>query len=245
MSRFTSVTNPRYRVACRAGAPENGRGGRRLSAASTACRATISWAAQNRRPALPDRAIPNYAQNAAYNRYMSPAAESVAPQRETADQPPSPFDNSSGKTVANWEPDDEPDSPPPDDGFPSPGGRYQPNSASGGPSDGNECDQCGGTVGCCRCCPCGPPGRFWVRDEYLAFWTKGDSLPVLVTTSPTGTLPASEVLFGGNTVNGGFRSAIGYRPACGWIAAATGEYKAITSFWAERPPTFKLRTARR
>jgi hypothetical protein len=68
------------------------------------------------------------------------------------------------------------------------------------------CDQCGGCEGCCKCCMCGPPGRFWVRDEYLGFWTKGASLPVLVTTTPTGTLPATETLFGGNTVNNGFRS---------------------------------------
>ena len=68
------------------------------------------------------------------------------------------------------------------------------------------CDQCGGCEGCCRCCQCGPPGRFWVRDEYIGFWTKGDSLPVLVTTTPNGALPATQTLFGGNQANNGFRS---------------------------------------
>ncbi len=68
------------------------------------------------------------------------------------------------------------------------------------------CEQCGGCDGCCKCCLCGPPGRFWVRDEYLGFWTKGDNLPVLVTTAPGGTLPATTTVFGGSPVNTGFRS---------------------------------------
>ncbi len=70
-----------------------------------------------------------------------------------------------------------------------------------------QCDQCGGCEGCCRCCLCGPPGRFWIRDEYMGFFTKGDSLPVLVTTAgPTGGLPATTPLYGGNQVNNGFVS---------------------------------------
>ncbi len=91
-----------------------------------------------------------------------------------------------GPTIDSAEPIDSPAGPP-------------------GP-DVPSCEQCGGCQGCCRCCLCGPPGRFWVRDEYIGFWTKGDSLPVLVTTTPTGTLPATTTLFGGNSVNTGFRS---------------------------------------
>ncbi len=70
------------------------------------------------------------------------------------------------------------------------------------------CDVCGGCQGCCQCCQCGPPGRFWVRDEYIGFWTKGNSLPVLVTTTAPGTttLPATVPVYGGNTVNNGLSS---------------------------------------
>ena len=89
---YLSNSNPRYRIACRAGAPENGRGGRRLSATSTASSATISWAAQNRRPAPAGTTTSDYAQNATFNRSKPLTAESVASQRETADQPPAPFD---------------------------------------------------------------------------------------------------------------------------------------------------------
>jgi putative beta barrel porin BBP7 len=58
-------------------------------------------------------------------------------------------------------------------------------------------------------------GQFWVEMEYLAWSVKGDRLPPLVTTSPTGTLPAqagilgppsTTVLFGDSSVNGGWRS---------------------------------------
>src|SRR5438094_672952 len=33
---------------------------------------------------------------------------------------------------------------------------------------------------------CGPTGTIWGRVEYLLWWTKGDRLPPLVTTSPPG-----------------------------------------------------------
>jgi hypothetical protein len=58
-------------------------------------------------------------------------------------------------------------------------------------------------------------GQFWVEMEYLAWSVKGDRLPPLVTTSPTGTPPAqagilgppsTTVLFGDSSVNGGWRS---------------------------------------
>jgi hypothetical protein len=52
---------------------------------------------------------------------------------------------------------------------------------------------------------CSPPGRFWVRSDYLMWWTTPVDLPPLVTTSPQGTsreeagvlgLPTTTVLFG-------------------------------------------------
>ncbi len=58
-------------------------------------------------------------------------------------------------------------------------------------------------------------GRFWAEMEYLAWSVKGDRLPPLVTTSPTGTpLPqagilgssSTTVLFGDSSVNDGWRS---------------------------------------
>ena len=68
------------------------------------------------------------------------------------------------------------------------------------------CGQCGQSSGCCCCCVCGPPGRFWLRDEYLGFWGKGDPLPALVNTGVTGVAPTTITLFGDDTVNRGPRS---------------------------------------
>jgi hypothetical protein len=66
-------------------------------------------------------------------------------------------------------------------------------------------------------------GRLWVRGEYLLWWTKGESLPPLVTTSPAGTAadvagvlgqPGTSVLFGDSTANtsvhSGGRVTLGY-----------------------------------
>ncbi len=65
--------------------------------------------------------------------------------------------------------------------------------------------------------------RLWVSAEYLLWWTKGSSLPPLVTTSTAGTAPATagvlgepgtSILFGDSTVNtdvqSGGRFALGY-----------------------------------
>jgi hypothetical protein len=66
---------------------------------------------------------------------------------------------------------------------------------------------------CCDDC-CGFT-RFWVRGEYLYWWTKGIVLPPLVTTSPPGTdlsnagvlgAAGTRVLFGGSRVNDDARS---------------------------------------
>jgi hypothetical protein len=153
-------------------------------------------AVQQKRWPAPQRSIASInARNAAFNRSAATSAAQAAPQKAAIDPTADPFN------------DDEPESVParvPEP--PLPDADFQPSAACCGPSSCNTCDQCGGTAGCCRCCLCGPPGRFWVRDEYLGFWGKGDSLPVLVTTSPTGTLPATTPVFGGNTVNGGYRS---------------------------------------
>lgn len=83
---------------------------------------------------------------------------------------------------------------------------------------------CGGCVQCSPCVPCLPIcNRLWVRGEYLLWWTKGNPLPPLVTTSPNGTLrddagvlgtPGVQVLFGGNDLSddsrSGGRGTIGY-----------------------------------
>ena len=153
-----------------------------------------SWDAppQNQRPALRRSTGPNYARSAAFNRSVASSAEPPAPQGKTAESAADPFADSD----ADFGPAE---SPLPD------GCCRSRNTCCPVPGCGT-CNQCGGTAGCCRCCMCGPPGRFWVRDEYLGFWGKGDQLPVLVTTSPTGTLPATTPVFGGNTVNGGYRS---------------------------------------
>ncbi len=56
--------------------------------------------------------------------------------------------------------------------------------------------------------------RFWVRGEFLAWWSKGFATPPLLTTSPTGTAESqagvlgeagTSVLFGGKELSGGFR----------------------------------------
>ena len=66
-------------------------------------------------------------------------------------------------------------------------------------------------------------GRLWARSEYLLWWTRGSNLPVLVTTSPVGTLPQdsgilgrpdTSVLFGDSAVmtdaRSGGRFTVGY-----------------------------------
>ena len=64
---------------------------------------------------------------------------------------------------------------------------------------------------------CSPPGRFWIRADWLMWWTSPVHLPPLVTTSPQGTLqeeagvlgfPNTEVLFGDSFINDGGRSGV-------------------------------------
>ena len=69
---------------------------------------------------------------------------------------------------------------------------------------------------------CSPPGRFWLRGDFLMWWTNGMRLPPLVTTSPQGTprgqagvlgSPATTILFGDQTIANdgrpGFRTTLG------------------------------------
>src|SRR5262249_48196897 len=77
---------------------------------------------------------------------------------------------------------------------------------------------CGGDV-------CGPAGRFWVRAEYLLWWTKSINVPPLVTTSPQGTSSfnagvldqsSTSILLGNEGLNHDVRS--GYRITVGaWL----------------------------
>lgn len=105
--------------------------------------------------------------------------------------------------------------------------------------DSAGCDSCGGGCGrssctSCAACPCGLPGRFWIRAEYLIWWTKGMDTPPLVTTSNSGAsrsnagvlgLPGTETLFGGELFTdsrSGGRFRIGkWCDQCNWVGFET------------------------
>jgi Putative beta barrel porin-7 (BBP7) len=64
---------------------------------------------------------------------------------------------------------------------------------------------------------CSPPGRFWVRGDWMMWWTNGSNLPPLVTTSPQGTpqaqagvlgQPGTSILFGNSTVYDDARAGV-------------------------------------
>ncbi|MCE5266424.1 MAG: BBP7 family outer membrane beta-barrel protein [Planctomycetaceae bacterium] len=77
----------------------------------------------------------------------------------------------------------------------------------------------------CGMALCGPAGKYWLRADYLMWWTSGMRLPPLVTTSPAGTpvsdagvlgLPNTRILYGDDTVTNDGRS--GVRTALGmWL----------------------------
>jgi len=105
-----------------------------------------------------------------------------------------------------------------------------------------ESDDCGdcGDESCEACCPpCGLPGQFWVRTEYLYWWTQGMNLPPLVTTGPSANQPGyigspgTVILFGDSRVNDFGRS--GGRITAGmWLDAChevgiQGDYFALAS----------------
>lgn len=71
--------------------------------------------------------------------------------------------------------------------------------------------------------PCGDSARLWLRGQYLIWWTKDNSLPALVSTSPQGTspdqagvpgTPGFDVLFGDQSIanedRGGGCITLGY-----------------------------------
>lgn len=72
--------------------------------------------------------------------------------------------------------------------------------------------------GCCQssCDVCCVP-RNWASGDYLLWWTKGNPLPPMITSSPAGTaqinagvlgLPTTTTLFGGTDVDDGVRSGM-------------------------------------
>jgi hypothetical protein len=63
-------------------------------------------------------------------------------------------------------------------------------ATEGGNLVNEQCDQAGCT---CDGVPlCSPPGRFWVRGDWMMWWTKGANLPPLVTNSTNSTLPRGQ-----------------------------------------------------
>lgn len=70
---------------------------------------------------------------------------------------------------------------------------------------------------CSSCTECGPDRRFWFGGEYLLWTTRSMGLPAVVTSSPVGTPratagvlgePQTAIVYGGQNVDGDFRSGI-------------------------------------
>lgn len=102
------------------------------------------------------------------------------------------------------------------------------------------CASCGGGCGSpacatCAACPCGPPGRFWIRSEYLIWWTRGMDTPAMLTTSAPGTprnsagvlgLPGTQTLYGDEAIFSDSRSGARFRigkwcDQCNWVGFET------------------------
>jgi hypothetical protein len=97
---------------------------------------------------------------------------------------------------------------------------------------------CGcGELGCDACghfdyndCGCSSSYRptFWLRSDYLMWWTKGNRMPPLVTTSPNGTDRDeagvlgfdTTILHGGERVDANFRNGVRYRAGM-WLDACS------------------------
>ncbi|HEY8505355.1 MAG TPA: BBP7 family outer membrane beta-barrel protein [Gemmataceae bacterium] len=83
-----------------------------------------------------------------------------------------------------------------------------------------ECDWLGGCAGCGICPGCGGwIDRWYGSAEYLMWWTRGDQVPALVTTSPPGSqgilgFPGTRVLLGNEELLGDQRN--GGRFTLGW-----------------------------
>ena len=111
---------------------------------------------------------------------------------------------------------------------------YMPSYAYENVGNCPSCGQRNGNCSSCVPCPCGPVGRYWLRAEYLLWWTKGADSPALVTTGPPGTIRdlagvlganGTETLFGGRILDGsrsGARFRLGkWCDQCQWIGFET------------------------
>jgi hypothetical protein len=68
---------------------------------------------------------------------------------------------------------------------------------------------------------CGPDARFWVHADYMLWWMRSPSVPVLVTTGPTSSAgilgqPGTTVLAGGSNVDLGAFSGLRLGAGC-WL----------------------------
>ncbi len=147
-------------------------------------------------------------------------------------QPAEPEPQSNGKLAPSPDPfSDEPSQMP----------NWEPGDPFG------DCDG----PGCCEpCCqPCGWPGKYWVRGEYLFWFTQGMHVPPLVSTGPSveqpGFIgsPGTTILFGDQWVNGygrsGGRVTLGSWFDCCQTIGIEGDYfalaNAFTNFSASSP----------
>lgn len=98
---------------------------------------------------------------------------------------------------------------PPPEAVPTPEGAAAP----GNPQccEGEECDDACGPI-------CSPPGKYWLRTDYLAWWTNGTKLPPLITTSPTGT-PVAEAGVLGIRVRRSCSAMRPWAPICDPVSA--------------------------
>ncbi len=110
----------------------------------------------------------------------------------------------------------------------------EPNSEvvweSAGKGSGIEQTPCKSCGSCTTPCCVGPGGAYWVRAEYLLWWTSGMATPPLVTAGPSGVLGDDEtvILYGGNDLldgsRSGFRIRLGTWLDCNRRVGIEGEY---------------------
>ncbi len=107
----------------------------------------------------------------------------------------------------------------------------------------SDCDGACSDVACDECGPIRYPcwtvkNRLWFRGEYLLWWSQGDMLPPLVSTSPAGTARAdagrldqgASILFGDAPTNEKIRS--GGRLSFGYLLGSSGIWSAEGSYLA-------------
>ena len=165
-----------------------------------------SWAAEQLMAASP--AAPVISSMAPAYYALPPPAQVRSPAAPTVAPAPAPSNAAASTAKPSLE------RVPPPEAVPTPEApRRQPQCC-----EGEECDDACGPI-------CSPPGKYWLRTDYLAWWTNGTKLPPLVTTSPTGTpvaqagvlgAPGTTVFFGDATVGTDMRS--GFRTTLGmWL----------------------------